>query len=172
MKIALDIGGVISKYPDEFKRLAESFLFSQNEVFVITDMHDKAEVRQTLDMNGFGCIPDDHVYCADYTTHGELCKAVLLKELRIDILIDDFPGYVQWDSSLGPAPIRLFVAPDPFRPYWHPEWKTVVHSDFGRRVYKHPPAATSVQCGNCGVGHYVKGTCNVCGDAGPLIQGA
>jgi hypothetical protein len=52
------------------------------------------------------------------------------------MLIDDFPGYVQWDSSFGPAPIRLLSQPDPFKPYWAPDWKTdPKDGDFGRRVF-------------------------------------
>ena len=142
MKLAFDIGGVISKYPAEFRHLMQSLMQMNNEVFIITDMHDKREVMEALNMNGFGFVPEDKVFCADYTNQGEFCKAILLKELKIDALIDDFGGYVQWDSSLGPAPIRLLIAPDAFKPYWHPDWKTTVNSDFGRRVYKHLPTTT------------------------------
>lgn len=140
MKIAFDIGGVISKYPSEMRVLMQSLMFALQEVFVITDMHDRSEVLETLATNGFGFVPEDRVFCADYARHGELCKAVLIKELGIDALVDDFGGYVQWDSSLGPAPIRMLVAPDAFRPYWHPDWKVKVDSDFGRRVYSLPPS--------------------------------
>ena len=52
-----------------------------------------------------------------------MCKAVLLSELKIDIFFDDFIGYLAWDSSLGPAPIRLLVMPDPYKPYWADSWK-------------------------------------------------
>ena len=76
-----------------------------------------------------------NVYCADYQKHGEMCKAVLLAQLKIDIFFDDFGPYLIWDSSLGPAPIRLLVMPDPYKPYWSPDWKTTDNSDFGRRKY-------------------------------------
>lgn len=143
MKIAFDIGGVLSKYPDQFREMLKDF--SNSEIFVITDMHDKAEVVKMLTDNGFiktvvgfgpiGPIYEQNVYCADYKTHGDMCKAVLLKELGIDIFFDDFVGYTNWDSSLGPAPIRLLVMPDPWKPYWADSWKVPVESDFGRRRY-------------------------------------
>ena len=139
MKIAFDIGGVISKYPEKFRWLMIS-LGVNMELFVITDMHDKAEVIKLLKLNNIE-VSEDHVYCADYKTHGEMCKAVLLAELGIDILIDDFIGYTVWDSSLGPAPIRLLVMPDPLQPYWADSWKlsedpnTKDEADFGRRKY-------------------------------------
>jgi hypothetical protein len=135
MKIAFDIGGVISKFPEQFRVLG--LLCSAStpcQVYVITDMHDKEEVLKMLANNHFDFIPPENVYCADYKNHGEFCKAILLKQLGIDIFIDDFVGYVQWDSSLGPAPIRLLVAPDGFKPYWHDEWKVEGEYDFGRRV--------------------------------------
>ena len=132
MRIAFDIGGVLSKYPDTFKELISSL--GQNiEVFVITDMHKKEEVVKMLSDNGFN-FNTDNIFCADYTNKGEMCKAILLKELKIDMFFDDFVGYLQWDSALGPAPIRLLVAPDAFRPYWHNNWIVQDNFDFGRRV--------------------------------------
>lgn len=133
MRIAFDIGGVLSKYPDEFVQLLQS-LKSDHDLFVITDMHDKDEVVRTLENNGFSFIKPENVYCANYTSHGEMCKAFLLKELKIDMFFDDFSGYLQWDQSLGPAPIRLQIQPDAYRPYWAESWKTDCDSDFGRRV--------------------------------------
>lgn len=133
LKIAFDIGGVISKYPDEFLRLYTE-LSTYNFCFFITDMHDKEEVMKTLNVNNF--FPNyEEVYCADYKKYGEMCKAVLLAELEIDMFFDDFIGYLAWDSSLGPAPIRLLVMPDPYKPYWSPEWKVNDNFDFGRRKY-------------------------------------
>lgn len=134
MKIAFDIGGVLSKYPDHFLDMALRFHHTGASIYVITDMHDKDAVVKTLNDNGFYFIPVDNIYCADYTNNGEFCKAILLKQLGIDIFIDDFVGYVQWDSSLGSAPLRLLVAPDGFKPYWHEGWKVEDKTDFGRRV--------------------------------------
>ena len=131
LKLALDIGGVISKYPDQFRALINS---TTCETFIITDMHDKAYVEEMLRMNDIS-VASDHIYCADYAKYGELCKAVLLKELKIDILFDDFMGYTSWNPVWGDAPIRLLVVPDPFKPYWHQDWKVKDESDFGRRFY-------------------------------------
>lgn len=133
MRVAVDIGGCISKYPDQFRMLMIT-LGVNMEMFVITDMHDKAEVMQMLRDNRFD-IPEHHVYCADYAQYGDFCKAKLLQELQIDFFIDDFLGYVDWDSSFGKAPIRLLVMPDATQPYWHDSWKVKDESDFGRRKY-------------------------------------
>jgi hypothetical protein len=132
MKIAFDIGGVISKYPETFHWLMTSLAVNM-ELYIITDMHDKTEVMKMLRDNNVE-VPESRVYCADYTKHGDMCKAVLLKELGIDIFIDDFLSYTSWDSSLGSAPIRLLVAPDPFKPYWSDTWKCE-GADFGRRKF-------------------------------------
>jgi hypothetical protein len=133
MKIALDIGGVISKYPDKFRWFMLSIACNW-DVYVITDMHDKAEVMQTLKENNIE-VPEHRVFCADYVRYGEFCKAVLLKELGIDIFIDDFQGYLSWDSSFGPAPIRLLMMPDVYKPYWAESWKVKTECDFGRRRF-------------------------------------
>lgn len=141
MRIAFDIGGVISKYPKEFGNMMFA-LGALNDIFVITDMHDREEVLEMLEANSLlgVCVREENVYHADYKTYGEMCKAVLLRDLKIDALVDDFPGYLQWDSSFGPAPIRLQVMPDAFRPYWHDDWKVKCDSDFGRRKYTERPS--------------------------------
>ncbi len=136
MRIAFDIGGVLSKYPNEFLVMMEDMSTGPwVEIFVITDMHDKPAVLKQLKENGFGFIEEKNVYCADYDKHGELCKAVLLRDLKIDMFFDDFIGYTQWPSEFGRAPVRCLIMPDGFRPYWHPSWKCE-GPDFGRRVYK------------------------------------
>lgn len=137
MKIAFDIGGVVSKYPREFYRLLSALWFvGGHELHIITDMHDKEDVIKQLIDNGFDyiLIPSENIHCADYAQYGELCKAVLLRDLKIDMFYDDFLGYTTWPPHFGPAPIRLLVMPDPYRPYWSPEWKCS-GGDFGRRVY-------------------------------------
>lgn len=134
MRVAFDIGGVISKYPIQFKRLYLSLEQEpSNECFVITDMHDKNKVVNILKENGF-YFRKENVYCANYDKYGEMCKAVLLKELKIDIFIDDFVGYLWWDSSLGEAPIRLLVMPDPTKPYLDKSW-VCEDKGFGRQKY-------------------------------------
>lgn len=156
MRIGFDIGGVLSKYPEKIEELIWKFCNESDEifqespdgycqyfpafddVFFITDQHPKEEVIDSLYLN----IPDimyhfnhEHVLCADYEKYGNLAKAILIKELGLDIFIDDFDGYLQWDSSLGPQPVLLKVMPDAFKPYWSDSWKTKNNTDFGRRKY-------------------------------------
>lgn len=151
MKIAFDIGGVLSKYPDILRPL---LWLIQNRgcdpayritLFVISDMHDKEKMLAMLQVNGFGFIRPENVHSADYKAHGEACKAILCEQLGIDILVDDFPGYV---SVPDKPPLRLLVMPDVERPYyatgekpgdahWHTDGS---EGDFGRRYYpKRPP---------------------------------
>ncbi len=138
MRIAFDIGGVISKYPDHFRKLIDVLRANPEcDVFCITDMHDRQYVLTQLDDNEIR-IPHDNVFCADYKTHGEFCKAVLLKELNIDLFFDDFGAYTTWDSTFGEAPVRMLVQPDPFRPYWADDWKVRDDLDFGRRRFAEP----------------------------------
>ena len=132
MRIAFDIGGVISKFPSEVRRMM-GLLGQGCEIFVLTDMHPREHVRATLDANGLEWLDDAHVLCSDYEQHGDACKAVLLREHRIDVFFDDHPGYLVWPWPT-PAPLRLRVEPDPRRPYWHPSWKCD-GGDFGRRYY-------------------------------------
>ena len=133
MKIGIDIGGVLSKYPEQFKELIEILTKAGAEVFIITDMHDRDKTLKMLSDNEVD-IPPDKVFNSDYDQYGELCKAIIVSQIGIDIFIDDFPGYLVWDSALGQAPIRLLVQPDPFTPYWSYSWKTEPGDDFGRRV--------------------------------------
>lgn len=135
MRIAFDIGGVLSKYPEQFRKLLGDLDGNPDmQLFVITDMHDKEDVIKQLNDNNIGYFSATNIHCADYAKHGELCKAVLLRDLKIDMFFDDFVGYTMWPSEFGPAPIRLLVMPDGFRPYWHKEWKCS-GGEFGRRVY-------------------------------------
>ncbi len=133
-RIAFDIGGVLSKYPAAFHRLALDLARQGWEVHVITDQPDRETVLTQLAANGFGFVKPERVHCADYAEHGEMCKALLIREFNIGFLVDDFAGYLVWDSSLGPSPVRLRVEPDAYRPYWHPSW-ICEGGDFGRRYY-------------------------------------
>lgn len=133
MRIAFDIGGVLSKYPDILRPLALLLQHAGVDVLVITDMHDHAAVVGVLALNGFEFIPPANVFTADYDKHGEGCKAELLKELRVDVFLDDFIGYV----VPGGAPVRLLVMPDASRPYYHESWKMPDgEATFGRRTYQ------------------------------------
>lgn len=132
MRVAFDIGGVLSKYPDIFRDLIKRMVRAGVDVFVITDMHDMDQIEGMLTLNGFeSLLPFTH--SADYDTHGEGCKAELLRELKIDLFFDDFIGYV----TAGGCPVRCLVMPDASRPYYHDSWKGVPgEPEFGRRVYK------------------------------------
>lgn len=156
MKIGFDIGGVISKYPEIIKLFLHKYNYDEygydsnkHDIFIITDQHPKKEVLRALCKNGFinglgnidgsttyltNIINPENVYCADYEKYGNMAKAVLIKELNLDIFIDDFDGYLQWDSSFGPQPLLLKVMPDAFKPYWADSWKQD-ESEFGRRKY-------------------------------------
>lgn len=135
LNIAFDIGGCLSKYPREIGAILSSFGDACQNVFIITDMHPKNEVIKVVKDNDLHWyVSEKDIYCADYEKYGEMAKAVLMRDLKIDIMIDDHLGYLQWDSSFGPAPLRLLVCPDATKPYWHPDWKCD-GGDFGRRVY-------------------------------------
>lgn len=132
MKIAFDVGGVISKYPQQFFGLMRDLHNDPyNEVFVISDLHPKEKIVELLRLNNFLniCVWSRNVYSADYEKYGEACKTKLCEKLNIDILIDDHMAYlVEGDF------IRLMVMPNTRYSYWAPTWKTVCESDFGRRV--------------------------------------
>lgn len=133
MRVAFDIGGVLSKYPTKFRSLVEQFQLGGIEVHVITDMHDVDKIYEMLLLNGFGMIPKANVHSADYKTHGDGCKAELLRELEIDLFFDDHLPYMM----LPDETIRCLVMPDPHKPYWAPEWKVPEgDQEFGRRFYK------------------------------------
>ncbi len=137
LKIAFDIGGVLSKYPHQFRKLiqklqsAAPYQKSSVEVFVISDMHDIHQMWSMLQMNDID-IPKSNIYSADYKGLGEYCKTYLCDQLEIDIFIDDFIGYVADGNA-----IRLLAMPDSRKPYYHDDWKTDgSEGDFGRRCYK------------------------------------
>ncbi len=140
MKIAFDIGGVLSKYPDIFRPLLRRLLLqfrggdseelNDIEVYILSDMKPHAKAVKFCHDNGF-LVPPENVICADYEAHGENCKAIACEELGIDLLVDDFPGYV---AQIGSPRVRLLVMPDPSQDYYHPDWKTDgSEGNFGRR---------------------------------------
>ena len=133
LRVALDIGGVISKYPEIMCQLAQALTTGGAEVLVITDMQDRPSIDAALEANGFGFIPAANIHCADYARHGEGCKAELLRELGVHIMLDDFIGYV---AEPG-CPIRCLVMPDASRPYYADTWQMPSgEPEFGRRVYQ------------------------------------
>jgi len=88
MKIAFDIGGVLSKYPGEFRVLIAALAQSPLvDVRAITDQTDRDYTLQRLKDNGFD-IPPDRVHNADYAQCGGMCKAVVVNAHGIDVIID------------------------------------------------------------------------------------
>ena len=136
IKIAFDIGGVLSKYSDIFSKLVAKLQSADGgnsasvDVYVISDMHDVAMMHSMLQKNGFN-IPMNRIFSADYDSYGEYCKTKLCEELKIDILIDDFVGYLAEGDF-----IRLLVMPNVRKPYYDDTWKIDGdEASFGRRRY-------------------------------------
>jgi hypothetical protein len=126
MKIAFDVGGVLSKHKGIRDLFNQLHFLREVEVYVISDMHPVEKIHEMLKLNG---IDTYRVYSADYKKYGENCKKVLCEELGIDILIDDFMGYLAQGNF-----VRLLVMPDPNEPYYSDDWKTDgSEGDFGRR---------------------------------------
>jgi hypothetical protein len=127
LKVAFDVGGVLSKH----KSLQKLFITLSNnptvEVHVISDMHPKEKIVKMLELNGLSC---PNIHSADYSKFGENCKKEICENLGIDILIDDFIGYVAEGDFT-----RLLVMPQPSEPYYSDDWKTDgSEGDFGRRI--------------------------------------
>lgn len=111
MKLAFDIGGVLGKYPCVFIPMILALQNGGAEVFVITDIAEKETAQALLGKYGYSFAPE-MILCADFQKYGERCKAVLIKEHGIDVLVDDHPGYCA-DAGC----VSLFVWPDPHVPY-------------------------------------------------------
>lgn len=127
MKIAFDIGGVLSKYPKIFKELIIALEAGGADVYIISDMgHTK--ISEMLSLNQIYILPGN-IYSADYAAYGENCKKILCEELKIDIFVDDFIGYVAEGDF-----VRLLVMPNPKFDYYDESWKTDgSEGNFGRR---------------------------------------
>lgn len=139
MRVAFDIGGVLSKYPDIFRPLltliCEAGPTWGVEAYALSDMKPHEKAIAFCHDNGF-LIPAERILCADYEQHGEACKAIVCQQHGIDMLIDDFIGYV---SVVGSPPVRLLIMPDVTRPYYDDVWKTDgSEGNFGRR---NPPGS-------------------------------
>lgn len=129
LRIAFDVGGVLSKRPEVFIPLIRALVAGGAEVYVLSDMHPVENLLDMLQLNGIE-LPADRVISADYSTHVELCKTMAAEERDLDILIDDFVGYVAQGNH-----IRLLMMPDASRPYYAPTWRTDgTEGDFGRRT--------------------------------------
>lgn len=119
IRIGIDVGGVLSKYPGVFRALVNA---PGVEAHVVSDMHPPEKIIAMLVANGVSVAPE-RVHSADYKTHGEGCKAVLCERLGLALMIDDFVGYV---ADPVPGTVRLLVMPDSSLPYYADEWVTDV----------------------------------------------
>lgn len=131
MRVGFDVGGVLSKY-ESLKRLYRFLSETPGvEVFVISDMHPKESIIKMLSMNHLPFI-EENVISANYAEHGEQCKKVVCEQLDIDIMIDDFMGYLAQGKH-----VRLLVMPDPNEDYYSEYWQTDgSEGNFGRRKKK------------------------------------
>lgn len=128
MKIGIDIGGVITKYPHIFRTLINELSKTNVEVFIITDMSFEKAIN-LLKKNDITLPLYGNIISANYEEHGESCKTVLCKQLGIDIMIDDHMGYLA-EPTGG---LRLFTMPDTNEPYFHDDWKNDDAGTWGRR---------------------------------------
>lgn len=141
IRIGIDIGGVLSKFPDLLRPVLAALRASKEvDIYVISDMHPKQKVLDLLCNNGFLFHPD-RVFCADFEGDGEDCKRLVAERLGLDILVDDHMGYLMGARE---RMLRLLVMPDPDRDYYHASWKTDgSEGNFGRRrnptASKRPP---------------------------------
>lgn len=127
VKVAFDIGGVLSKYPKIFKDLIVALEAGGADVYIISDM-GHVKICEMLSLNGIYVLPGN-IYSADYTAYGENCKKILCEELKINVFVDDFIGYVAEGDF-----VRLLVMPNPKFDYYDETWETDgTEGNFGRR---------------------------------------
>src|SRR5271170_7067970 len=110
-KLAVDMGGVISKYPKVFRALMSALEDDESvRIYVLSDMDNRERLITLLRDNGFdsAMLPEKRILQADYAAHGEHCKRIVCEEQNNAMLIDDFPGYVASGKF-----VRLLVMPEP-----------------------------------------------------------
>ncbi len=116
MRIGFDIGGVISKYPDEFRFLLLALSkVPEIEIYIVTDM-PRDVAKDLLTKNN---IPwsEKRLLCGEWGDHGDKCKSVLMRKHRIEIMVDDRLDYI-----FGGVKIGLMVVPRTHRKYYAPSW--------------------------------------------------
>jgi hypothetical protein len=83
IKVAFDVGGVLSKRPEVFIPILLALEASEEvEVFVVSDMHPQEKIIDMLCRNGIRLDPS-RVISSDYDKHGELCKTVVSPASRL-----------------------------------------------------------------------------------------
>lgn len=116
LKIAFDIGGVITKFPEICYTLISS-LKSHFDIYIVTDIPRETAVK-LCEKNGlFKLIPSENLVSADWNQFGDRCKSMVYKDLGIDVAIDDRPDYIYEGVTLG-----LYTMPRPDLPYYDKSW--------------------------------------------------
>ena len=118
LKIGFDIGGVLSKYPHEMRVLLNALSESKEiELHCISDMHF-SQIKDVLQKNDFlKYFRVRNIHSANYETFGDDCKAHILTEYEIDVMIDDRLEYLLSGCTIG-----LQTAPRNGLPYHHSDW--------------------------------------------------
>jgi len=112
MVIGLDLDDTITRHPAFFACIATALRAAGHRVVVITHRADPSDARRTLETLG---VPHDGLHCqsrADRDRHGLAWKALVCRELGVDVMFEDCPETVR---HIGPGTV-CFV---PFDPDWH-----------------------------------------------------
>jgi len=116
MKVAFDVGGLISRYPIQMKAMMKALIAGGVEVYILTDMNQQ-DARAACETNGIDFISQDRILSADWSCHGDLCKTRMCEAHGIDILLDDRPDYTAHGDFIG-----LNLSPRPHTPYYADGW--------------------------------------------------
>lgn len=112
MIVAIDLGGVVTRYPREIRYLVESLLAGGSEVHFVSDCPLETMDRILID----ACIAThERIFYHSVEWTGDESKSRVLKQIRADIFIDDHLGYIL--GADGACKIRLLVVPSPSEPY-------------------------------------------------------
>jgi nitrogen regulatory protein PII len=117
MRIALDIHGVLDKYPELFSELSKLFMLHKHEIHVITGQEITDKLLKDLEKFGIKYTAihsitnynkkkgtkikyedPDNPWMAPDTWNST--KAKICKELRIDFIFDDSDVYGKWFKRL------------------------------------------------------------------------
>jgi len=136
IKVAFDIGGVLSRHTEVLRKMAEVFGSATDifETHVLTDISKKMAMQMLMD-NGLAHLfgrDGERVHHADYAKYGDNCKSVVLKEIGIDVLFDDHMSYLMDAPALG-----LLVMPRASLPFYSDQWKIYQYA------HNVPPTLTS-----------------------------
>jgi len=116
MKIAFDIGGLISRYPEQMTTMMRALIAGGVEVYIITDMNQQDALTACRE-NNLDFIPPERILSGDWSKCGDRCKTVLCEEHEIDIMVDDRPDYCAEGNFIG-----LVLSPRPQVLYYAPGW--------------------------------------------------